>query len=296
MVGASLTDPVATNPVASQAPGVQGPLNPAQIPGRHFLRNLVTGRALLIQLVKRDFKQRYVGSAAGWLWGVIHPLVLLASWIFVFQICLKVKLPEGSITQNYPLFLFAGILPWLLFQETILRSAPSMVEHANLITRTVFPAEVVPLSIFLSCLLHHLIALTLFAVTSLVWLKTVSPLIFLLPIYMVFVGLLAVGVSWFAAGLHVYLRDTAQVFTVLMTLWFWFTPIMINERQIPERFRYWIGFNPMSWVVRAYRERLLSTQWPAWQELAVLAAYSLAVFIAGGLFFRHLKRGFADVL
>ena len=60
-----------------------------RIPGRHFARNLVERRALLAQLVQRDFQQRYIGSAAGWLWGVVHPLVLLASYIFVFQVCLK---------------------------------------------------------------------------------------------------------------------------------------------------------------------------------------------------------------
>jgi homopolymeric O-antigen transport system permease protein len=267
-----------------------------RIPGKNFLRNLVERRALIAQLVRRDFQQRYVGSAAGWLWGVVHPLVLLLSWTFVFQVCLKAKLPEGSVTQNYTMYLFCGILPWLLFQETVLRSASSMVEHANLITRTVFPCEVVPVSIFLSSLIHHLIAVALVMVASLVVLKTLSPMILLLPIYMVFIGLLGVGLGWFVASLHVYLRDTAQILTVLMTLWFWFTPIMISEQQIPERFRGLMQLNPMSWVVRAYRNRLLSTQWPTWEELAVLAAYSGAVFILGGLFFRHLKRGFADVL
>jgi lipopolysaccharide transport system permease protein len=266
------------------------------IPGRHFLRNLVTRRSLVAQLVRRDFQQRYVGSAAGWIWGVVHPLVLLLSWTFIFQICLKMKLPAGSVTQNYTMYLFCGMLPWLLFQETVLRSAPSMVEHANLITRTLFPAEVVPVSIFLSSLIHHLIALLLVIVASAAVLKSVSPMVLLLPLYMLFIGLFAVGVGWFVASLHVYLRDTAQVLAVVMTLWFWFTPIMINEKQIPERFQSLIRWNPMSWVVRAYRDRLLSAQWPSWQELAVLAAYSSAVFIAGGLFFRHLKRGFADVL
>jgi lipopolysaccharide transport system permease protein len=267
-----------------------------RIPGRHFLRNLVERRSLVAQLVRRDFQQRYIGSAAGWIWGVVHPLVLLLSWTFVFQICLKVKPPEGSLTQNYTMYLFCGILPWMLFQETVLRSAPSMVEQANLITRTVFPAEVVPVSIFLSSLIHHLIALALVVVASLVVLHTVSPMILLLPLYILFIGLLAVGVGWFVASLHVYLRDTAQVLAVVMTLWFWFTPIMIFEKQIPERFRWLINWNPMSWVVRAYRARLLSAQWPSAQELAVLAAYSIVVFVAGGLFFRHLKRGFADVL
>jgi len=267
-----------------------------RLPGRHFLRNLVERRALVSQLVRRDFQQRYVGSAAGWLWGVVHPLVLLASWIFVFKVCLKMTLPPGSVTDNYTMYLFCGMLPWLLFQETVTRSAACLIDHSNLITKTVFPAEVVPVSIFLSSLIHHLIALALVLAGAALWVKQLSPLIFLLPLYMFFVGLLSVGVAWIASSLHVYLRDTAQVVTVVMTLWFWVTPIMISEQQIPERFKALVQLNPLSWVVHAYRYRVFSSEWPSWQEFAVLAAYSTAVFVIGGLFFRHLKRGFADVL
>jgi ABC-type polysaccharide/polyol phosphate export permease len=267
-----------------------------RLPGRHFLRNLVERRALVAQLVRRDFQQRYVGSAAGWLWGVVHPLVLLASWIFVFKVCLKMSLPPGSVTENYTMYLFCGMLPWLLFQETVTRSAASLIDHSNLITKTVFPAEVVPVSIFLSSLIHHLIALALVLAGAALWVKQLSPLIILLPVYMFFVGLLAVGVAWIASSLHVYLRDTAQVVTVVMTLWFWVTPIMISEQQIPQRFHALVQLNPLAGVVHAYRYRVFSTVWPPWQEFAVLAAYSTAIFVIGGLFFRHLKRGFADVL
>lgn len=265
-----------------------------KIPGRHFAKNLVERRTLLAQLVRRDFEQRYVGSAAGWLWGVVHPLVLLASWVFVFQICLKVNPPPG--VSNYTLFLFAGMLPWLLFQDTVLRSSVALLEHSNLITKTVFPSEVVPVSIFLSSLIHHLIALAVALVWVLIVIKFVSPMILLLPLYMFFVGLLGVGVGWIAASLHVYLRDTAQVLTVAMTLWFWATPIMISEQQIPEPYHRLILWNPMSWVVRAYRARIFSHSWPTGSEIFTLAAYSITIFILGGLFFRHLKRGFADVL
>src|SRR3954454_21598487 len=131
----------------------------AQFPGRHFLRNLIAGRTLLFQLVRRDFKQRFIGSAIGWIWGMIHPLVLLASWTFVFEFCLHQKPPAG--VDSYPLFLFAGMLPWLMFSETLQRSAPSLLDQANLIPKTVFPAEIVPVSVFLSTLISHLLALTL---------------------------------------------------------------------------------------------------------------------------------------
>ena len=267
-----------------------------RLPGRHFVRNLVERRALVAQLVRRDFEMRYVGSAAGWLWGVVHPLVMLLSWVFVFKICLRMELPVGSVTQSYWMFVFCGYLPWMLFNETVARSAGSLVEQSNLITRTVFPSEVVPVSIFLSSLIHHLIGIALAILAAAIALKTFSPMILWLPVYILFVGLLAVGVGWIVASLHVYLRDTGQVLSVVMTLWFWLTPIMIDEEKIPRRFHPLVAWNPMSWVVRAYRERLLTANWPAWREIAVLAAYSSGVFIVGGLFFRHLKRGFADVL
>jgi lipopolysaccharide transport system permease protein len=267
-----------------------------RIPGRHFLRNLVERRALVAQLVRRDFRTRYVGSSAGWLWGVVHPIVQLLIWIVVFKYWIGATLGPDEVTTNYPLFLFCGILPWWLFQETVTRSAGSLVEQSNLITRTVFPSEVVAVSIFLSSMIHHLIAVGLAIMTVAVWQKTLSPMILLLPVYMLFVGLFAVGVGWVASSLHVYLRDTAQAFLVLVNLWFWVTPIMLSESSIKGPLHALVRWNPMSWMVNAYRHRLLSNQWPDWRELAVLAAYSITMFILGGLFFRHLKRGFADVL
>jgi len=267
-----------------------------RIPGRHFLRNLVERRALVAQLVRRDFRARYVGSSAGWLWGVVHPIVQLLIWIVVFKYWIGATLGPDEVTTNYPLFLFCGILPWWLFQETVTRSAGSLVEQSNLITRTVFPSEVVAVSIFLSSMIHHLIAVALAILTVAVWQKTLSPMILLLPVYMLFVGLFAVGVGWVASSLHVYLRDTAQAFLVIVNLWFWITPIMLSEASIKGPLHALVRWNPMSWMVNAYRHRLLSNQWPDWRELAVLAAYSITMFILGGLFFRHLKRGFADVL
>ncbi len=253
-------------------------------------------RDLLYQLVRRDFQQRYVGSAAGWLWGVIHPLVLLLSWTFVFQICIKVTLPRGEVTQNYTLFLLCGFLPWLLFQETVQRSANCLIEYSNLIKKTVFPAEIVPVTIFLSAVISHLLTLALVIAAVWVVLNHFSWMVLLLPAYMFLLGLFAVGIGWLVSSLNVYLRDTAQVVIVVLTLWFWLTPIFISEQMYPGRVRFLLAWNPMRHVVKAYRDRLLSSNLPDIGEFAVLGAYGAAVFFLGGLFFRHLKRGFADVL
>ena len=266
------------------------------IPGRNFALNLVQRRTLLFQLVRRDFEQRFVGSAAGWLWGLIHPVVLLVSWVFVFQVCLKTTLPPNEVTQNYSLFLFCGFLPWLLFSETVTRSAVSLLENSNLITKTVFPAEIVPVSIFLSSLINHLMALGLVIAVVGFYVGHFSLWMLSLPLYMLLIGLFAVGVSWIVSGLQVYLRDTAQVLSVVLTFWFWVTPIFINEQAFPPWARFALRLNPLAFVVRAYRDRLLSYRAPNLNDLAIVALYAVMAFLIGGLFFRHLKRGFADVL
>ncbi len=267
-----------------------------RLPGLHFARNLVRSRTLLIQLVRRDFRQRFIGSAAGWLWGLIHPLVMLVSWVFVFQICLHQTLPPNEVTQNYALFLFCGFLPWMLFQETVTRSASSMLENSNLITKTVFPSEIVPVSIFLSSLVGHLMVLTLVIAVVGLYVGHFSLWMLSLPLYMLLIGMLAVGVGWIVASLQVYLRDTAQVLSVVLTFWFWLTPIFITEQQIPPSVRFVVHLNPLAFMVRAYRDRLLSYRIPTLRDFAIITAYALTAFVLGGLFFRHLKRGFADVL
>src|ERR1700724_1023126 len=100
------------------------------IPGRHFVKNLIYRRTLLFQLVRRDFEQRFVGSAAGWLWGLIHPLVLLADGTFVFPGSLRTTLRANEVTQNYSLFCFCGFLFRLLFQDSVTRSASPLLDNA----------------------------------------------------------------------------------------------------------------------------------------------------------------------
>ncbi len=257
------------------------------LPGTLFLRNLIERRGLLAQLVRRDFQQRYVGSVAGWLWGLIHPLVLLLSYTFVFSVCLH---------QANPLAIFAGLLPWLLFSETVQRSAASLIEQANLITKTVFPAEIIPISIFLSSLVGHVMATSLVVVAAGILLRHISPSLALLPVFLGLLGLFAIGIGWIASSLQVYLRDTAQVLTVALTLWFWVTPIFIAEDRYPARLRFLITANPLAWFVRAYRQILLDNSVPSASSVAVAALFSITAFFVGGLFFRYMKRGFADVL
>lgn len=267
-----------------------------QLPGKHFFRNLIERRALLYQLIRRDFERRFVGSAGGWLWTLIHPVVLLASWTFVFHVCLQIAVPEGEGTQNYTLFLFCGYLPWMLFQDTVSRSTTSLLEAPNLITKTVFPSEMIPVSVFFSSLISHVLALIVGVGVVAIWGGGIGPGLLWLPLYMFLLALLGVGIGWIASAFQVYLRDTAQAVLVLLTLWFWATPIFLTENQVPERFRWVLRSNPLSAFVKAYRDLILSVNLPNWGELAYAGALCVGVFLAGGLVFRQLKQGFADVL
>jgi lipopolysaccharide transport system permease protein len=267
------------------------------LPGTQFLRNLVERRSLLFQLVRRDFQQRFVGSAVGWIWGIIHPLVLLVSWWFVFGHLMHYNLPSNPFTDNYPLFLFAGMLPWLLFSDTVQRSATSLLDQSNLITKTVFPSEIVPVSVFLSSLVSHALALGLVIAASGVMLNRISIFLILLPVYVFIVGLLAVGMGWVVASLHVFQRDTAQVLSVVLQFWFWLTPIFVTEDLYKGKATHiLLVANPLYHIVRSYRFLLLTHSLPDWGDLVAATVFGTATFVLGGLFFRYMKRGFADVL
>ena len=261
-----------------------------------FLRNLGRRRGLILNLVARDFKQRYVGSSMGWLWAAVNPLVLLGSYTFVFVVIFKVKLGPEAGTSNYAIFLFAGMLPWLLFQETVQRSASSMVDYANLITKSVFPAELIPIAIFLSNVLSHLLGLLILLLVVLGTTQKLSALLALLPLYILLLGLFTMGVSWLVSSLNVFLRDTAQVLAIALTFWFWFTPIFFTVERLPPQLRFLAIWNPLASVVSAYRSCILLERWPPAAELGQLAVLSVGTFVVGGLFFRHSKGAFGDVL
>src|SRR5579871_414267 len=122
-------------------------------------KKLVANRNLLKNLILRDLKHRYVGSFAGFLWSVIHPIVLLVSYTFVFSVVFTLKMDIATGTTNWAIFLFSGLLPWFLFSDTVTRNCAAISDNAPLITKTVIPAEILPISITISNVVNHLIGL-----------------------------------------------------------------------------------------------------------------------------------------
>ncbi len=171
-----------------------------------------------------------------------------------------------------------------------------MLDQASLITKTVFPAEIVPITIFLSAMVGHLLAVAMLLRRGVVTLHQASFSLLLLPLCSALLGLLAVGLSGISSSFQVYLRGLIQVVTVILIFWMWVTPIFVEEDFFHGRTHLVVVLNPITYVVRCYRDMLLSAHPPALHDLSILFAISVIVFILGGLFFRHMKRGFADVL
>src|SRR6266478_7141110 len=126
-----------------------------------LFKKLIANRNLLKNLVIRDLKHRYVGSVAGFLWSVIHPLVSLLSYTFLFTVVLPTPLGPQSGTDSFAIFFFCGFLPWFLFSDTIMRNCSVISDNAPLITKTIIPPEILPISITISNFVHHLIGLAI---------------------------------------------------------------------------------------------------------------------------------------
>ncbi|MFH1573474.1 MAG: ABC transporter permease [Acidobacteriota bacterium] len=262
----------------------------------NFLSKIWLQRALIRRFVVRDLRARYVGSFMGFFWSVIHPIVLLVSYSFVFSLVFRIRPLPDTGTTSFPLFLFCSILPWLFFQDSLQRSSTIVIDNANLVTKTLFPTEILPLTVALAALVNHLIGFVILLGIILFTLGKITIYILLIPVYFVPLMLFTLGMSWFVASLNVFVRDVAQVLSVILTFWFWFTPIFYTPQQFPAQLSFLPQWNPLAHVVIAYRDCLLRMSMPDLKILLLLFLVSVLVFTAGGLFFRHTKREFVDVL
>jgi ABC-type polysaccharide/polyol phosphate export permease len=262
----------------------------------NFLHKIYLQRGLIRNFVARDLKTRYVGSFMGFFWSVIHPIVLLVSYTFVFQVIFQIRPHPDSGTTSFPLFLFCSILPWLFFQDTLQRSSTVIIDNTNLVTKTLFPTEILPLTVMLAGLVNHLVGFGILLAIITVTTGKISAFILLLPLYLLALMLFALGLAWLVASLNVFVRDVSQVLFVVLTFWFWFTPIFFPPEKFPPNLMFLVDWNPMAYVITGYRDCLLRMQLPDLKALAILMGLSLVVFVSGGMFFRIAKREFVDVL
>jgi lipopolysaccharide transport system permease protein len=260
------------------------------------LRTLLRHRSLIRSLVRRDIAGRYRGSYAGLFWTVIHPLLMMVTYYFVFGIVLRTRFGSDHRPSSFVLYFLAGMLPWLAFSEAVGRAAGVVPAHATFVKKLVFPVEILPVNLAVAGLVSELFGAVIFAAGLWYFDRPFTPHMLYLPLLVIPQFLLTLGLCWFLAALGVFFRDIGHLIGFLLTLWFFVTPICYPEASLPQAWLWLFSQNPLYILVRHYRLILLEASAPDWPSLAKLSALSLAVFLAGHAWFYKLRRSFADLV
>jgi lipopolysaccharide transport system permease protein len=251
---------------------------------------------LIFSFAKRELLVRYKGSALGIAWAVLTPVVMIAIFTFIFAGIFGARFGINHSPWDYALYLFCGLLPWSMFQESVQQSANTIVVHSNLVKRVVFPLEALPAAQVFAALGNQLFATVALLVATIIVRQRLELTALWLPALLIPQLLFALGSAWLIASLGVYLRDIAQGVTLLLMAWMYLTPIIYPESIVPERFRAFIDLNPFTSLVRSYRRIFLDGVAPDWRGLLYFTAIALVVFIFGYWWFARTRKGFADVV
>lgn len=251
---------------------------------------------LIFTFAKRELVGRYKGSALGIAWAVLTPVVTIAIFTFIFAGIFGARFGPAHSSWEYALYLFCGLLPWSMFQESVQQSSNTIVAHANLVKRVVFPLETLPAAHVFAALGNQLFATAALLVATIVVRQRMDLNALWFPALLIPQIFLALGAAWLVASLGVFLRDIAQGITLLLMAWMYLTPIIYPESLVPERFRTFINLNPFTSLVRSYRRIFLDGAPPDWRGLAYFGAVAIVVFIFGYWWFARTRKGFADVV
>lgn len=251
---------------------------------------------LIFSFAKRDLLGRYKGSALGIAWAVLTPVVMIAIFTFIFAGIFGARFGINDSHWDYALYLFCGLLPWSMFQETVQQSSSTIVANANLVKRVVFPLETLPAAQAFAAVGNQLFATIALLIATIAIRQNLHLTALWLPVLLIPQLLFALGAAWLIASLGVFLRDIAQGITLLLMAWMYLTPIIYPESIVPDRFRWFIGINPFTALIRSYRRIFLDGLPPDWRGLLYFTLVALVVFIFGYWWFARTRKNFADVI
>jgi len=260
------------------------------------LRHVLRQRHLLRDFVVRDLRVKYVGSAGGVLWTLVHPLVLLLVYTFVFSVVLRVRFGEEGTVAGFALYLYCGMLPWHAFADAVARSTSGLVHHRNLIKNVRFPAKVLPATVALSELVNQGVGLVLLLAAIPLFGGSLSWTLVLIPPLVAVQFLFTLGLSLALSTVHVFFRDMEPIVRVGLLVWMFTTPLFYPESRVPESLRWVVQVNPMAHLVRMYRAVILEGRPFAASEFALFAAWSILAFGIGYALFTRNHHKFADVV
>jgi len=260
-----------------------------------MLRNLgqlVRYRGLIQSLVARELKARYRGSVLGFFWSFINPLMLLLVYTFIF----KYVMPANQGIDNYPLFMFCGLLPWTWFASSLNESAGVLISGGNLIKKVLFPAEVLPIVTVTANMVHFFLALPILVV-FLVYYRaplTVGESLWF-PVVVAVQYVFTLSCALILSSLTVHFRDIKDILANILTLWFFATPIIYSYKSAPAFALRFLNFNPMAHITISYQEILFfEGPFGHWKWLVALGAFSIVFFFFAYWIFDRLRDSFAE--
>jgi lipopolysaccharide transport system permease protein len=253
-------------------------------------------RFLFEQMVRRELRQKYRGSMLGILWYVVNPLVLMAVYALLFD-----KLLGAVSIEDYPLFLFVGLIVWMFFSQSLTAAAGSLLEQASLVGKVKFPRETVPASVVTVQLVPFLALLALLVPVAVVVRDGVGAELLLLPLIAACLYCFALGLALVVAVLHAYFRDVQPILGAALLPWFFLTPIFFRVEDLPgldsdvtETLLRWV--NPVAPFVEAVRAVLYDGTAPSAGVLVFVVVAAAVALLGGRALFRRLEGELAVVL
>jgi lipopolysaccharide transport system permease protein len=255
------------------------------------LRDLWAHRDLFYFLVWRDVKVRYKQTALGVVWAVLQPLLTMVVFTAIFGRLAGVP----SDGEPYPIFVYAGLLPWSFFNQAVTTSSNSLVGNAALITKVYFPRLVIPGAAVGAGLVDFAIAaVILFVMAFHYGVAFGASILMLIPLALLTM-LFAAGVGMWMSALNVKYRDVRYALPFVLQIWMYVTPIIYPVTFIPQRWRWLIVLNPLSGIIQGFRSAIFSRPFD-WSGIAVSAAMTVSVLIYAAFAFRRMEREFADII
>ena len=253
-------------------------------------RELYKARELLYFLTWRDVKIRYKQTVLGAAWAVIQPLLTMLIFTAIFG--RFAGIPSDGVP--YPIFVFAGLVPWTFFANGVAQAGQSLVNQQQLLTKIYLPRLFIPTAAACAFLVDLAISLAIFAGLMAAYRVAPGAGILAVPALVALTLLATLGLGYLLAALTVAYRDFRYVVPFLIQVLMYLSPVIYPVSLVPARYRTLLALNPMCGIIEGYRSAILGTPWnPA--TLAVSAASALLLFACGLFYFRKTERRFADI-
>ena len=258
--------------------------------------SLIQNFRLMISLFRREIMEKHAGQFLGWIWMLIHPLVFISVYLFLFTIVFQAKVPEQAGDLNYTVFMLSGLVPWLFTQQAANISVSSISDSKDLIKQVVFPLEIMPVKAILAA--SPGFVFSLFILFGYMAFSNSAPGlgILLLPIALFFHILFLIGCALLVSIVGVYVRDLKEIIQLIMFVGTFVAPIFYLVEWIPKSMQILIYLNPFSHIVIVYRDVLLYGDVVHPWSWLIFALLSVGVYIFGTRFFQWAKHYIGDML